>query len=866
MGLKANICQVCGGALKNCGTYYKCVCCDTEYRIDEAMSKEEMDAYFRKLNAFEDAERNLSVAPPRFDEAESEFGLIVQKYPDWSAGYWGLVRAKFGIKFEQDSGGKAVPSCYKSTYEDFRNTDEYKKAVVLAETPELRQSYEKMAEYIARVTKEWREEAQKYDYDVFISFKASNDSDGSETRDAREMHKLYDLLKDKGYRVFFSPVTLITDGVVGKGSEPYIFNALDKAKALIVYGSRKEYFTSTWVQNEWQRYLRAMKAGKKEKDSLLVLYEGFNPKELPQGLRRIQGIEYGVSAFPAILSFLERVFNEQREKRENVLVSQIEALKQEVLWFKTAMGSNSKLFHQATKVYKEKKFDQAFQLFNRLANENYSKAFYWLGKCYFCGYGVEQDLNLAFDWYTKAAEHGDINAQFRLANCYWQGWGIDTDKKLAVHWYRKAADKGSSKARKLYTNRDFFQTLDEIGEARTPWLKIFADSGNADIQNELGDCYYYGIEIQKDETQAVKWYSKAAEQGNEDAAISMWVCTYCGIGTAKSEKEALHWKQQIEDNKISFYRFGYEENQVFDKIELAAAAKWYKKKAVEGDITSLKKLADCYENGNGVKRDQNKALKLYIKAAEQGNAKAQLFLGEHYYNGWGSCYEDERDYDEALKWYKKAAEQGEAEAQLWMGDYYSAEAEEEFEGDGEYYIDINEAKQNLAIEWYTRAAEQGQCEAQCRLAEYYFDQKNFKESVKWYTKAAKQGDAEAQYVTACFISGKFPYKLQNNLNAIGLYLKSAIQGNANAQFTLGEYDYSNNKAEAFKWYCKAEYHGNLEKDKESKLYLRLGDFYFYGFCTEKNYAEAKKYYQKILTTEEFYANKMIKLCDEKLDN
>ena len=315
MGLKANICQVCGGTLKNCGTYYKCVCCDTEYRIDEAMSKEEMNTYFRKLNAFEDAERNLSVSPPKFDDAESEFELIVQKYPDWSAGYWGLVRAKFGIKFEQDLSGKAVPSCYKSTYEDFRDTDEYKKAVALAETPELRQSYEKMAEYIARVAKEWRAEAQKYDYDVFISFKASNDLDGSETRDAREMHKLYDLLKDKGYRVFFSPVTLITDGVVGKGSEPYIFNALDKAKALIVYGSKKEYFSSTWVQNEWQRYLRAIKAGKKEKDSLLVLYEGFNPKELPQGLRRIQGIEYGISAYPAVLSALERVFRKEDAAR-----------------------------------------------------------------------------------------------------------------------------------------------------------------------------------------------------------------------------------------------------------------------------------------------------------------------------------------------------------------------------------------------------------------------------------------------------------------------------------------------------------------------------------------------------------------------
>ncbi len=329
MGLKANICRVCGGALKNCGTYYKCVCCDTEFRIDDSMTKAEVEAYFDRLNDFADAERNLSVSPPRFDEAESEFGLIVQKYPDWSAGYWGLVRAKFGIKFEQDLSCKAVPSCYKSTYEDFRDTDEYKKAVALAETNELRQSYEKMAEYIARVAKEWREEAQKYDYDVFISFKASNDFDGRETRDAREMHKLYDLLKDKGYRVFFSPVTLITDGVGGKGSEPYIFNALDKAKALIVYGSRKEYFSSTWVQNEWQRYLRAIKAGKKEKDSLIVLYEGFNPKELPQGLRRIQGIEYGISAYPAVLSALERVFRNREEAEKEARRAEEEKRKAE---------------------------------------------------------------------------------------------------------------------------------------------------------------------------------------------------------------------------------------------------------------------------------------------------------------------------------------------------------------------------------------------------------------------------------------------------------------------------------------------------------------------------------------------------------
>ena len=311
--IKANICQICGGKLKNCGEYLKCENCYTEYRVDNSISQEEMDAYFCRLNDFEDAERSLDVMPPRFEEAESEFERIIRKYPDWSAGYWGLLRAKFGIVFENDFG-KAVPSCYKNTYEDFRDTDEYNTTLELAETVELRKSYVKWAEYIANVANEWRQTAQRYNYDIFISFKSSDDY-GGETQDAREMYKLYYLLCGKGYTVFFSPVTLIAEGVAGKGSEPYIFNALDKAKALIVYGSKKEYFASTWVQNEWQRYLRAMKDGKKEKDSLLVLYQGFNPKELPQGLRRIQSIEYGISAWPVISSALEQILNKGKNEK-----------------------------------------------------------------------------------------------------------------------------------------------------------------------------------------------------------------------------------------------------------------------------------------------------------------------------------------------------------------------------------------------------------------------------------------------------------------------------------------------------------------------------------------------------------------------
>lgn len=322
--LVANICQVCGGTLKDCGDYFQCESCDTKYRIDSSLSQAEQSALFRKYNAFEDAERELKLSPPRFDDAEIQFENLIREYPDWSAGYWGLLRAKFGIKFERDSSGDAVPSCYKSTYEDVRDTDEFKKAMELAETPALRESYRSMAAYIADVAEKWRKETQQYDYDVFISFKASDDADGSETADTREMQNLCTYLTQNGFRVFFSPVALKEYGIGGRQSEPYIFNALDRAQALIVYGSRKEYFTSTWVQNEWQRYLRAMERGRKPEDSLIVLYQGFNPKELPQGLRRIQALDYASkTVYSEILGALGRIFVQVREREHTPTLGRV---------------------------------------------------------------------------------------------------------------------------------------------------------------------------------------------------------------------------------------------------------------------------------------------------------------------------------------------------------------------------------------------------------------------------------------------------------------------------------------------------------------------------------------------------------------
>ena len=84
--------------------------------------------------------------------------------------------------------------------------------------------------------------------------------------------------------------------------------------------------------------------------------------------------------------------------------------------------------------------------------------------------------------------------------------------------------------------------------------------------------------------------------------------------------------------------------------------------------------------------------------AEQGNAEAQFSLGFRYDEGEGVP----RDSQEAVKWWRKAAEQGHDQAQFNLGDMYAR-------GDG-----VSEDKTE-AMKWLRFAAEQGHAEAQFSL-------------------------------------------------------------------------------------------------------------------------------------------------------
>jgi TPR repeat protein len=194
--------------------------------------------------------------------------------------------------------------------------------------------------------------------------------------------------------------------------------------------------------------------------------------------------------------------------------------------------------------------------------------------------------------------------------------------------------------------------------------------------------------------------------------------------------------------------------------------------------------------------------------AEEGDVISQANLGNCYDIGLGVA----RDYAEAMKWYRKAADQGEAKAQVKVGDFYMQNTDDsQGVGVSDYWT---------AAIWFRKAAEQGNIDAQNKLGICYFNggsgglEKNSTEAVKWFRKAADQGYAIAQNNLAiCYCKGEGA--TQDYVEAVKWFRKAAEQGNDQAQYELGNC-YENglgltiDYAEAVKWCRKTTDQGNAE--------------------------------------------------------
>ena len=103
-----------------------------------------------------------------------------------------------------------------------------------------------------------------------------------------------------------------------------------------------------------------------------------------------------------------------------------------------------------------------------------------------------------------------------------------------------------------------------------------------------------------------------------------------------------------------------------ERGDYATAVKEWTPLAEQGDAPAQVYLGQMYERGLGVSQDYKTAVKWYTLAAEQGLAIAQYNLGVMYDKGEGVPL----NYTTALREWKPLAEQGDASAQTNLGQMY----------------------------------------------------------------------------------------------------------------------------------------------------------------------------------------------------
>ena len=295
-------CKMCGGDLEliEGGSVAVCEYCGSQQTVPAADNE-------KKLTRFARANR-LRLAC-EFDKAAGVYESIVADFPTEAEAYWGLVLCRYGIEYVDDPAtGKKIPTCHRSSFDSVMEDSDFEQALENADAV-ARRVYRDEAKAIEELRRGIVEVSGKEPpYDIFICYKETAE-DGQRTVDSVIAQDVYDALTEKGYRVFFSRISL--EDKLGTEYEPYIFAALHSAKIMLAFGTDYEYYNAVWVKNEWSRYLQLMTKDKSK--HLIPCYKGIDAYDMPKEFAKLQAQDMGkVGAMQDLLRGVDKIIGREK--------------------------------------------------------------------------------------------------------------------------------------------------------------------------------------------------------------------------------------------------------------------------------------------------------------------------------------------------------------------------------------------------------------------------------------------------------------------------------------------------------------------------------------------------------------------------
>lgn len=176
---------------------------------------------------------------------------------------------------------------------------------------------------------------------------------------------------------------------------------------------------------------------------------------------------------------------------------------------------------------------------------------------------VRRSVQETEDMILRMAEAGDSVACFRMGRKYQNGEGVDQDSVVADEWFQKAL----------------------------PGLRREADEGYEAAAACLYECYHEGIVVGSDQAQALHWLKMAAELGDVECQLALALEYRTGGLVEKDSARFIHWLHLAADGVEGSVQY-----------------------MMGGDAQYL--LGACYEYGEGVPQDLEKAREWYRKAED----------------------------------------------------------------------------------------------------------------------------------------------------------------------------------------------------------------------------------------------------------
>ncbi len=373
-------CKMCGGDLDISEGLSVCECeyCGTKQTVPSADNE-------KKLTLFARAGRLR--AANEFDKAAGVYESIVADFPEEAEAYWGLVLCRYGIEYVDDPAtGKKVPTYHRVSFDSVLEDTDFDQACENADAIARRQ-YREEAKQIEDIRRGIIEVSGKEEpYDIFICYKETGEN-GDRTVDSVIAQDVYDALTEKGYRVFFSRISL--EDKLGTEYEPYIFAALNSAKVMLAFGTDFEYYHAVWVKNEWSRFLKLMENDKSK--HLIPCYKNLDPYDMPKEFHRLQGQDMSkVGAVQDLLRGIEKVLP-RKEAAPQPIVQQI---------IQSGGPNTAAMLQRGNMALEDGEWEKAIGFFDQVLNMDAQNARAYLGMAM---------AEARFAGISEIAELADIN-------------------------------------------------------------------------------------------------------------------------------------------------------------------------------------------------------------------------------------------------------------------------------------------------------------------------------------------------------------------------------------------------------------------------------------------------------------------------